>query len=135
MADQATQQKEQPKLPHSAGLKSDDNRTGEDETQYQVVMDIEDRYSIWPLEEEIPKYWRAEGMKGLKKDCLDYIQRVWTDMRPLSLKKEMAKWEPERAKRKPSEEQLKRLAEEREKAIAEGIDHFHSTEDIFYLTF
>jgi MbtH protein len=98
----------------------------EENAPYDVVTDIEERYSIWPQHSEVPKYWKKEGFSGTKKECLDYIQNVWTDMRPLSLKKEMAKWEDEIKKRKPSEEKLAKLAEEREEAMAEGIDHFHS---------
>ena len=33
--------------------------------------------------------WRAAGKKGPKQECLDYIKEVWTDMRPLSLRKKM----------------------------------------------
>ncbi|NJM21306.1 MAG: MbtH family protein, partial [Richelia sp. RM1_1_1] len=29
------------------------------------------------------------GKNGLKQECLDYIKEVWTDMRPLSLRKKM----------------------------------------------
>src|SRR4051794_3945363 len=64
-------------------------------TLYNVVIDIEERFSIWPKEQRIPPYWKGEGFNGTKQECLDYIQRVWTDMRPLSLKKEMAKHEAE----------------------------------------
>ncbi len=109
------------RLPHSSGVDEEAELM-----QYNVVTDIEERYSIWPVQSKIPMYWKAEGFTGTKKECLDYIQVVWTDMRPLSLKQEMAKYEEEWAKRKPSEEQLKKLADEREKALAEGIDHFHS---------
>jgi MbtH protein len=109
------------KVIHSSG--QDDE---EDNADYNVVTDIEERYSIWPKDSKIPMYWKAEGFSGKKKDCLDYIQRVWTDMRPLSLRLEMERRREELEKRKPSEEQLKKLQEEREKAMAEGIDHFHS---------
>lgn len=120
-----------PKLPHSAGNKSDETKAPSQQATeaqeiFDVVMDVEDRYSVWPSLEEVPKLWRKEGFFGPKKDCLEYIQRVWIDMRPKSLKEEMAKWEPEFAKRRPSDEKLKRLAEERDKAVAAGIDHFHS---------
>lgn len=38
-----------------------------------------------------PQGWRAAGKSGLKKDCLAYIEEVWTDMRPLSLRQHMDK--------------------------------------------
>ena len=61
----------------------------EDTTTYSVVVNHEEQYSIWPEYKEIPKGWRADGKKGLKAECLDYIKEVWTDMRPLSLRKQM----------------------------------------------
>ncbi|MEM8674912.1 MAG: MbtH family NRPS accessory protein [Cyanobacteria bacterium P01_G01_bin.67] len=66
---------------------SQDNQ--EDKTIYLVVMDEEERYSIWPEYKEIPYSWKAEGKSGLKPECLAYIKEVWTDMRPLSLRKYM----------------------------------------------
>lgn len=61
----------------------------EDQLTYNVVMNHEEQYSIWPVEKEIPAGWKAVGKTGLKDECLAYIQEVWTDMRPLSLRKAM----------------------------------------------
>lgn len=61
----------------------------EDTTQYSVVVNHEEQYSIWPTERELPLGWRAAGKSGSKAECLDYIKEVWTDMRPLSLRKRM----------------------------------------------
>ncbi len=61
----------------------------EDQTQYVVVVNHEEQYSIWPVDRELPLGWKDAGKRGLKKDCLDYIEEVWTDMRPLSLRKKM----------------------------------------------
>jgi len=65
--------------------------TSEDnaEPQYQVVISDEERYSIWPTYKEIPWGWRASGFSGPKQVCLDHINEVWTDMRPLSLRRAM----------------------------------------------
>lgn len=60
-----------------------------DQTVYRVVISDEGRYSIWPEYREIPWGWRAEGKTGGKQDCLDHIKVVWTDMRPLSLQRQM----------------------------------------------
>ena len=62
----------------------------EDTTIYHVVINHEEQYSIWPEYKEIPNGWRAVGESGKKDDCLAYIAEVWTDMRPLSLRKQMA---------------------------------------------
>ncbi|HWK88483.1 MAG TPA: MbtH family NRPS accessory protein [Longimicrobium sp.] len=61
----------------------------EDTTIYMVVVNHEEQYSIWPADRELPLGWSAEGFKGLKADCLKHIEEVWTDMRPLSLRKKM----------------------------------------------
>jgi len=61
----------------------------EDTTIYRVVVNLEEQYSIWPVDREIPPGWRDVGKQGTKQECLDYIKEVWTDMRPLSLRKWM----------------------------------------------
>ena len=61
----------------------------QDTTQYTVVVNHEEQYSIWPVGREIPLGWREVGKTGLKAECLAYIEEVWTDMRPLSLRKKM----------------------------------------------
>ncbi len=69
----------------------------EDTTIYNVVVNHEEQYSIWPEWKEIPLGWKTVGKKGLKQECLDYIQEVWTDMRPLSLRKKMEEMEQAKA--------------------------------------
>jgi MbtH protein len=59
----------------------DDTRT------YLVVLNHEEQYSIWLADREIPAGWRAEGTTGTKTECLAHIDEVWTDMRPLSLRR------------------------------------------------
>lgn len=61
----------------------------EDNTIYKVVVNHEEQYSIWPAHKEMPLGWRDGGKTGLKPECLAYIKDVWTDMRPLSLRKHM----------------------------------------------
>ena len=60
-----------------------------DDKRYQVVVNHEKQYSIWPEGREIPDGWTAEGPAGSKDECLAYVKEVWTDMRPLSLQKVM----------------------------------------------
>lgn len=62
----------------------------EDTTLYKVVVNHEEQYSIWPAYREPPLGWREVGHSGLKQECLSYIETVWTDMRPLSLRQQMA---------------------------------------------
>jgi MbtH protein len=61
----------------------------EDTMTYKVVINDEEQYSIWPAYKENPRGWRDDGKQGTKEECLDYIKEVWTDMRPLSLRKKM----------------------------------------------
>jgi MbtH protein len=56
---------------------------------YKVVINHEEQYSIWPADKENAPGWRDVGVSGPKEECLAYIEEVWTDMRPLSLRKAM----------------------------------------------
>src|SRR5688572_26065408 len=69
-------------------LGSDDT---EDTRTYSVVINEEEQYTIWLADREVPAGWRAVGKTGSKTDCLNYIEKVWTDMRPLSLRRWMDK--------------------------------------------
>jgi MbtH protein len=55
-----------------------------------VVVNDEGQYSIWPGYKTIPNGWKADGKRGLKAECLAYIDEVWTDMRPISLRRALA---------------------------------------------
>jgi MbtH protein len=61
----------------------------EDTTIYKVVVNHEQQYSIWPADRENALGWTDAGQAGTKAECLAYIKEVWTDMRPLSLRKKM----------------------------------------------
>ena len=61
----------------------------EDTTIYTVVVNHEEQYSIWPAGRDLPLGWKMVGKQGAKEECLAYIEEVWTDMRPLSLRKQM----------------------------------------------
>src|SRR3954452_20149763 len=61
----------------------------EDKTIYKVVLNHEEQYSIWPAHRENALGWKDAGKSGPKAECLAYIKEVWTDMRPLSLRKKM----------------------------------------------
>ena len=61
----------------------------EDKTIYKVVVNYEEQYSIWPEYKANPPGWSDVGKVGPKAEFLAYIKEVWTDMRPLSLRKKM----------------------------------------------
>jgi MbtH protein len=64
---------------------ADDART------YTVLVNEEEQYSLWLADLPVPGGWRAVGKVGTKQECLDYVRAVWTDLRPLSLRKAMAR--------------------------------------------
>ena len=61
----------------------------EDTATYKVVMNHEEQYSIWHADRDNALGWEDVGKSGTKDECLAYIKEVWTDMRPLSLRKQM----------------------------------------------
>jgi MbtH protein len=58
-----------------------------EDTRFNVVRNHEEQYSIWPTYKDIPAGWEAVGVEGTKADCLAHIEKVWVDMRPLSLRR------------------------------------------------
>jgi MbtH protein len=54
--------------------------------QYDVVVNDEEQYSIWPVGRAVPAGWNTVGVNGSREECLEHIDQVWTDMRPKSLR-------------------------------------------------
>jgi uncharacterized protein YbdZ (MbtH family) len=63
----------------------------DDSFVYRVVINHEEQYSIWPDFKDNALGWSDVGKAGTKQECLAYIKEVWTDMRPLSLRRDMEK--------------------------------------------
>jgi len=63
----------------------------EGDTQtYKVLVNVEEQYGYWPsFKKEVPPGWRETGVEGTKEICDAYTKETWTDMRPLSLRKQM----------------------------------------------
>jgi MbtH protein len=61
----------------------------EKDLHYKVVVNHEEQYSLWPADRENPPGWTEAGKVGPKDECLAFVEEVWTDMRPLSLRKRM----------------------------------------------
>jgi MbtH protein len=61
----------------------------DDLATYKVVVNHEEQYSLWPADRENAPGWQDAGRTGTKDECLAYINEVWTDMRPLSLRQAM----------------------------------------------
>ena len=62
----------------------------EEDTLFEVVVNDETQYSLWPMEDTPPAGWHRAGKQGTKADCLAWIEAHWTDMRPRSLREGMA---------------------------------------------
>ena len=60
-----------------------------EEGEYLVLTNHEEQYSLWPSFREVPAGWTAVGPRGGRKECLDWIEENWTDMRPKSLREAM----------------------------------------------
>jgi MbtH protein len=56
---------------------------------YKVIINDEEQYSIWPADRMNAPGWKDAGKNGTKEECLAFIKSIWTDMRPLSLRKKM----------------------------------------------
>ncbi len=69
--------------------------SGSDPTIYMVVINHEEQYSVWPVHAPRPQRgsdWKPVGFEGVLAEAQAYIQEVWTDMRPLSLRNALAKY-------------------------------------------
>ena len=65
---------------------SDDERDAS--RTYEVVINQKDQCSVWRVGREVPQGWRHAGKRGSKAECLAYIEQVWSDMRPRSLREQ-----------------------------------------------
>lgn len=61
----------------------------QDTRSYEVVVNDEEQYSIWQSDHKVPEGWKTVGVSGSKDECLAHIAEVWTDMRPLSLRRRL----------------------------------------------
>ncbi|MGH3782758.1 MAG: MbtH family protein [Pseudonocardiaceae bacterium] len=61
----------------------------DDDAKYEVLRNDEDQYSLWLAGHEVPEGWHQVGMEGSREECSAYVDEVWTDMRPRSLRERM----------------------------------------------
>jgi MbtH protein len=64
----------------------DDDNT---EPNCKVVINDEEQYSIWPAHWGNPAGWHDIGVTGTKEECLEHIEKVWTDITPLSVRRSL----------------------------------------------
>jgi len=56
---------------------------------YTVLVNAEEQHSLWPSHKAIPAGWRSVGLHGSKADCLDYVEKNWTDITALSVRRRL----------------------------------------------
>ncbi len=61
--------------------------SGLKDPEYRVVINHEEQYSIWFADRDFESGWKSEGTRGDRKRCQRYIEEIWTDMRPLSVRR------------------------------------------------
>lgn len=67
------------------------------EGTFSVLINHELQHSLWPQFAPVPNGWtRVYGPSG-HDDCLDYVEKNWTDMRPASLIASMERAAAQRA--------------------------------------
>jgi MbtH protein len=59
------------------------------ETEFTVLVNDEEQYSLWPGYLKVPDGWTLTGAQGSREECLEYVNQTWTDMRPKSLRLQM----------------------------------------------
>jgi len=58
---------------------------------FKVVVNTEEQYSVWPLGRRNALGWFDTPVTGTREQCLDSIELAWTDLRPSSLRRRMAR--------------------------------------------
>lgn len=59
------------------------------EGSYLVLVNDEGQHSLWPVFIDVPDGWTTVFGEAPREECLEYIEKSWTDMRPKSLIKAM----------------------------------------------
>jgi MbtH protein len=54
--------------------------------QHRVLVNDEEQHSLWPEPIDVPAGWRVVFGPAAHQDCVDYVTREWTDIRPASLR-------------------------------------------------
>ncbi len=55
------------------------------DAQYFVLINDEGQHSLWPVFADVPDGWEIIFGEDGRQECLDFIDKNWTDMRPKSL--------------------------------------------------
>ncbi|MEU1602157.1 MbtH family protein [Micromonospora matsumotoense] len=59
-------------------------------SRWRVLANHEEQYGLWPAGRPDPGGWRPVGFEGTEEECISHVDRVWTDLRPASLRRATA---------------------------------------------
>ena len=57
----------------------------DEDAKYFVLINDEGQHSLWPIFADVPDGWEIVFGEDGRQECLDFIEKNWTDMRPKSL--------------------------------------------------
>lgn len=55
---------------------------------FLVLVNDEEQHSLWPAAIAVPAGWRTVHGPADRQSCLDYVEANWTDIRPLSARRD-----------------------------------------------
>lgn len=61
------------------------NPFADPDANYLVLVNDENQHSLWPVFADVPEGWKTVFGAAGRQECLDYVERSWTGMRPKSL--------------------------------------------------
>ncbi|MTH98958.1 MbtH family NRPS accessory protein [Roseibium sp. RKSG952] len=82
--------------------------------EWMVLINHEEQHSLWPTFKDIPRGWTQVGPVGSKQECLDYVEKAWPDITPLSVRKQLE------ANKEERERKLKKIQEEQKHLMAQA---------------
>jgi MbtH protein len=77
-----------PNLAGETGRKEETVATNpfeDEDAKYLVLINDEGQHSLWPVFADVPDGWEVIFGEDGRQECLDFIEKNWTDMRPNSL--------------------------------------------------
>jgi len=66
------------------------NPFDDDNGSFFVLVNDEEQHSLWPSFADVPAGWTVVHGEAPRAECLEYIEKNWTDIRPKSLRDRLA---------------------------------------------
>jgi MbtH protein len=54
--------------------------------RFYVLTNDEEQHSLWPAFVPVPSGWQVAFGEDGRAECVEYVEKHWTDMRPKSLR-------------------------------------------------